>query len=56
MKVRTTMQPHLDIEVTEAERLDLERQGLLLPDEAEDDSAKAADKTSDAKASQRKGA
>ncbi|WP_159029632.1 hypothetical protein [Streptomyces qaidamensis] len=56
MKVRTTMQPHLDIEVTEAERLDLQRQGLLLPDEAEGDSAQATDKTTDAKASQRKGA
>ncbi|MFE9391708.1 hypothetical protein [Streptomyces sp. NPDC006784] len=29
-KVRTTMQPHLDIEVSDAAYLDLKRQGLLL--------------------------
>jgi hypothetical protein len=28
-KIRTTMQPDVEIEVDEAERLDLERQGLL---------------------------
>ncbi|MGY0062845.1 hypothetical protein ACWY4P_40970 [Streptomyces sp. LZ34] len=28
--VRTTMQPHLNIEVSDAELLDLERQGLLV--------------------------
>lgn len=31
-KVRTTMQPDVEIEVDEAERLDLERQGLLHTD------------------------
>lgn len=54
MKVRTTMQPHLDIEVTEAEHLDLQRQGVLLRNES--GSASGTDKTTDAKASQRKGA
>jgi hypothetical protein len=32
--VRTTMQPHLDVEVDDAGYLDLHRQGLLLPDSA----------------------
>ncbi len=31
-KVRTTMQPHLVIEVGEAEYTDLQRQGLLVED------------------------
>jgi len=30
MKIRTTMQPWLELEVSEAEYLDLQRQGLLL--------------------------
>lgn len=38
--VRTTMQPHLDIEVTDAEYVDLERQGLLV--QRPSDSAPAA--------------
>ncbi|MFE9064933.1 hypothetical protein [Streptomyces violaceusniger] len=29
-RVRTTMQPHIDVEVNDAELLDLERQGLLV--------------------------
>ncbi|MFB7111727.1 hypothetical protein [Streptomyces sp. NPDC056291] len=32
MKVRTTMRPHEEIDVTDAEYLDLKRQGLLLPE------------------------
>lgn len=30
--VRTTMQPHLELEVGDAEYLDLKRQGLLVED------------------------
>jgi hypothetical protein len=30
--IRTTIQPHLDIEVNDAEYLDLKRQGLLIED------------------------
>lgn len=30
--VRTTMQPHVELEVGDAEYLDLQRQGLLLED------------------------
>jgi len=32
MKVRTTMQPDVEVEVNEAELLDLRRQGLLVED------------------------
>lgn len=32
MKVRTTMRPHEEIDVDEAEYTDLKRQGLLLPE------------------------
>lgn len=32
-RVRTTMQPWLDLYVNDTEYLDLERQGLLLPDD-----------------------
>ena len=32
--IRTTMQPHLQIEVGDAECLDLQRQGLLIEDPA----------------------
>lgn len=36
MKVRTTIAPHEVLDVDEAEYLDLQRQGLLLPDPAEE--------------------
>ncbi|MCQ8831758.1 hypothetical protein [Streptomyces malaysiensis] len=39
-RVRTTMQPHIDVEVNDAELLDLERQGLLV--QRPSDSAPAA--------------
>jgi len=32
--IRTTMQPHLQVEVGDAEYLDLQRQGLLIEDPA----------------------
>jgi hypothetical protein len=32
--IRTTMQPHLRVEVGDAEYLDLQRQGLLIEDPA----------------------
>ena len=35
IKVRTTMRPNETIEVTKAEALDLQRQGLLVTDNAE---------------------
>ncbi|WP_199546590.1 hypothetical protein [Streptomyces sp. N35] len=31
--VRTTIQPHVDLEVDEAEYLDLKRQGILVEDQ-----------------------
>lgn len=40
--VRTTMQPDRDIEVGDADYLDLQRQGLLLPDVTKTDTAAPA--------------
>ncbi len=43
MKVRTTMQPDVEIEVDDAEYLDMQRQGLLLDEpKAEPKPVKAA--------------
>lgn len=41
MKVRTTIAPHEVLDVDEAEYLDLSRQGLLLPDPADEQRATA---------------
>jgi hypothetical protein len=40
--VRTTIQPHVDLEVSDAEYLDLKRQGLLIEDPVPAVSAPAA--------------
>lgn len=46
MKVRTTFRPDEEVEVTEGELLDLQRQGLLVEDKekAEPSKAKATEK------------
>ena len=36
-KIRTTMEPWREVEVSEQEYTDLERQGLILPDKAKPD-------------------
>jgi hypothetical protein len=44
VKVRTTIQPDVEVEVDEGELLDLKRQGLLIEDEQDKaESAKAAE-------------
>jgi hypothetical protein len=45
MKVRTTMQPHVEVEVNEAELLDLRRQGLLIEDPETPEARKVTAKT-----------
>lgn len=44
VKVRTTMRPDEELEVTEAERLDLDRQGLLLRDKKDRATARSEEK------------
>jgi hypothetical protein len=44
-RVRTTMQPHIEVEVSDAELLDLERQGLLVPRPSDSAPAAAPAKT-----------
>jgi hypothetical protein len=44
VKVRTTIQPDVEVEVTEGELLDLKRQGLLIEDK-QAEPAKAAKAT-----------
>lgn len=43
--VRTTIQPHVDVEVSDAEYLDLERQGLLVQRPSDSTPAAAPAKT-----------
>lgn len=43
--VRTTIQPHVALEVSDAEHLDLKRQGLLIEDEPSAAPAAAPAKT-----------
>ncbi|MDX3230630.1 hypothetical protein [Streptomyces sp. ME19-01-6] len=43
--VRTTIQPHLEVEVSDAEYLDLERQGLLVASPSPSTPAAAPAKT-----------
>ncbi|WP_445520436.1 hypothetical protein [Streptomyces sp. NEAU-174] len=43
--VRTTIQPHVDVEVDDAEYLDLERQGLLVSRPSDSTPAAAPAKT-----------
>lgn len=42
-KIRTTMQPDVELEVGEAEYIDLERQGLLVTDKRKTAGKPAAD-------------
>lgn len=43
-KVRTTMRPHEEIEVSEAERIDLARQGLIVQRDKQGKREQGADK------------
>lgn len=49
--VRTTIQPHVELEVSDAEYLDLKRQGLLIEETAAATPAAAPAKTPAAKSS-----
>ncbi|MFD9464378.1 hypothetical protein [Streptomyces sp. NPDC060027] len=44
-KVRTTMQPHVELEVSDTEYLDLKRQGVLIDEEPAATPAAAPAKT-----------
>lgn len=46
MKVRTTMRPDLEVEVTEHEANELRSQGVLIEDETEDRQQVAEDRES----------